>query len=288
MTDLSPQSLNSHAALLWQLEHGVDMPLADELVRVERAISSKSISPAAEPEKVVAAAESVVVSRPEPAIIVASGLNEARAEAIRLAMNAQTLDELRSAIVDFDGIQIKKHATNMVFADGYPQAQVMVVGEAPGGDEDLIGKPFMGEGGQLLDRMLAAIGFDRTSTDFQNAVYISNILNWRPPGNRSPTQAEIDMSLPFIERHIQLVAPKILLVSGGVAAKALLNSTDGITKLRGKWFEYRPHTLPETGPAIPVLSTYHPSFLLRTPLKKREAWADLLTFNERFRKLTIS
>ena len=154
--------------------------------------------------------------------------------------------------------------------------RVMVVGEAPGADEDIQGLPFVGVSGQLLDKMFAAINVSRASNDPATSVYISNILNWRPPGNRTPTDAEIEISLPFIERHIALVRPQILVFAGGVAAKALLGTTEGITKLRGKWREYRPLTLPsDFGYTCRAMPTYHPSFLLRTPIKKREAWEDL-------------
>ncbi len=207
---------------------------------------------------------------------------EIRAEAARLAQSAQTLDDLRAAIAAFDGITLKKTATNLVFCDGNPAASVMLVGEAPGADEDRMGKPFVGVSGQLLDRMLAFIGLDRTVEDPAQSLYISNILNWRPPGNRTPTAAEIEASLPFIERHIALVRPKVLIFAGTVAAQALLGRTESISKLRGRLQDYMPRT---EGIAtelfkIPALATYHPAYLLRTPSQKRAVWNDLLTLRE--------
>jgi DNA polymerase len=209
------------------------------------------------------------------------GSAEAKLDAVRLARAAQTLEELRQAIAGFDGLAIRKTATNMVFADGNPAAPIMVIGEAPGADEDKQGKPFVGVSGQLLDRMFAAIGHSRAAEDPQKSLYISNILNWRPPGNRTPSPAEIDVCLPFIERHIALAKPKLIVFMGGVAAKALLNTDEGITRLRGKWTRYTPLTPDLGGTEIDCMPTFHPSFLLRTPARKREAWTDLLLLAER-------
>ncbi len=159
---------------------------------------------------------------------------------------------------------------NLVFADGNPNASIMLVGEAPGEDEDRQGLPFVGVSGKLLDRMLATIGLDRTN------VYISNVLFWRPPGNRSPTDAEIAACLPFAERHIALVQPKILVLLGGVAAKTLLRTKDGITRLRGRWVDYTPQLGRTDVSPIRCLPIYHPAYLLRQPGAKRQAWRDLL------------
>lgn len=291
---------NPRAALLWQLEHGIDLPLGDEIfvpatpksrvaagavvdpepmldrVADDRAPEMVGLSPAVVVEGPAGGAIEATMPKAAPIIITDDNMVAARSEAVRLAQAAQTLEELAQAIASFDGVSIKRHATNMVFADGSPKSRIMVVGEAPGADEDQAGKPFVGPAGHLFDRMFAAIGLARSSDDPAHSIYISNVLNWRPPGNRSPTAAEIELSLPFIERHIQLIAPDILVLSGGVAAKALMNTTEGITKIRGKWAMYRPMTLPGNGIEIPCLPLYHPSFLLRTPIKKREAWADLL------------
>lgn len=179
----------------------------------------------------------------------------------------QSLEDLRQALVEFEGCALKKTATNLVFADGNPQSDVMLIGEAPGADEDRQGLPFVGVSGQLLDRMLATIGLDRT------CVYITNIVNWRPPGNRQPTPQEIAICKPFVEKHITLVQPKILVLVGGVAMKALFNTNDGIMRLRGTWQSY---STPELKSPIKAIATYHPSFLLRSPGQKAQSWQDLL------------
>ena len=180
----------------------------------------------------------------------------------------KTLDDLRAAVQAFEECPLKVTAINTVFSDGNPQSPIMIIGEAPGADEDRLGKPFVGVSGQLLDRMLGTIGLDRTK------VYISNILPWRPPGNRQPTTTEINLCMPFVKRHIALINPKIVLMFGGVAAKAILSSKDGIMKLRGQWLRYQDSTLEHS---IPALAFYHPAFLLRSPGQKRAAWQDLLT-----------
>jgi DNA polymerase len=179
-----------------------------------------------------------------------------------------TLDKLRQAVASFDGCALKRTATNTVFADGIAGAPLMVIGEAPGADEDRQGLPFVGRSGQLLDRMLAAIGRDRK----RNA-YITNMLFWRPPGNRKPTDEEIATCLPFVWRHVVLAEPRVILLSGGTAAESLLGRQDGITRLRGRWY---PLAVPGLDHPVPTMATYHPSFLLRTPARKGEAWHDLL------------
>jgi DNA polymerase len=199
------------------------------------------------------------------------------ADARQAAASATDLDGLRDTIAAFEGCALKQTAKNIVFADGNPQAALMIVGEAPGADEDRLGKPFVGVSGQLLDRMFAAIGYDRSN------FYITNILPWRPPGNRSPTAAEIATCLPFVERHIALVKPKVLVFAGGVSAKALLNTADGIMRMRGRWFDYRPDA--QTAP-IAAMPTFHPAYLLRSPAQKREAWRDLLAIRQRLVELT--
>lgn len=189
----------------------------------------------------------------------------------------KTLEELSQAIRDYDGIGLKKTAMNMVFADGDPNSDIMVIGEAPGADEDRQGKPFVGRAGQLLDKMLAAINMGRAPSDDQHACYISNIINWRPPGNRTPTPEEISASLPFIQKHIELVQPKMIFLMGAVAAKSLLGKSEGISKLRGKVWDQGD---------IKIIATYHPAYLLRQPLMKRKAWADLLMAQEIYQDLT--
>lgn len=207
--------------------------------------------------------------------------SEALSRAAVLAAGAETLEALRATIAEFDGISLRDTATNLVFSDGNPRASVMVVGEAPGADEDRQGKPFVGVSGQLLDKILHAVGLSRASENPASGVYISNILNWRPPGNRTPSPSEIEISLPFIERHIALVRPKILILCGGVSANALLGRQDKIGRLRGRVHLWKPLTqgiAPPDLPPIPAIPTYHPSFLLRTPEQKRAVWSDMCLF----------
>jgi uracil-DNA glycosylase family 4 len=193
----------------------------------------------------------------------------------QLATTAANLDELRQHMAEFDGCNLKFTAKNLVFADGNPNAAVMLVGEAPGRDEDIEGLPFVGRSGRLLDRMLAAIGLDRTSA------YIANVIPWRPPGNRTPTSHETEICRPFIERQIELVNPKVLVNLGGPSAKTLLSTTEGILRLRGNW---RVHTT-ASGIAIPAMPTLHPAYLLRTPAHKKLAWRDFLEVKAKLRAL---
>jgi uracil-DNA glycosylase len=185
------------------------------------------------------------------------------------AKSAATLDELRALLEGFQGCGLRATATQLVFADGNPDARVMFVGEAPGYEEDQSGKPFVGRSGKLLDRMLAAIGLDRS------AAYIANVVPWRPPGNRTPTPQETAICLPFIRRQIELVDPDVLVCLGGPSAQTLLGVRDGITRMRGRWFPY------DTGTReIRAIATFHPAFLLRSPLQKRLAWRDFLAIKK--------
>jgi DNA polymerase len=204
-----------------------------------------------------------------PAMAAPQAPDEAAMQARAAARDARTLDELREILRNFDGCALKATAKQMVFADGNPQAKVMFVGEAPGRDEDIAGLPFVGRSGQLLDRMLAAIGLDRTSA------YISNIIPWRPPGNRDPTPQESTICLPFIQRHIELVDPAVLVCLGKPSSQTLLNLKDGILKTRGRWYGYdAPHR------AIRAMVTLHPAYLLRQPIQKRLAWRDFLAIKK--------
>ncbi len=193
----------------------------------------------------------------------AAAPGEAAGDARELAATAASLEELEGLLARFESCALRFTAKNLVFADGNPQARVMFVGEAPGADEDRIGKPFMGRSGQLLDRMMAAVGLDRTNA------YVGNVVPWRPPGNRNPTPQELATCRPFIERQIALADPDILVCLGGVATQALAGTKDGILKSRGRWFPYRTDTR-----EIRLLATLHPAYLLRQPLQKRLAWRD--------------
>ncbi|TNE35844.1 MAG: uracil-DNA glycosylase [Alphaproteobacteria bacterium] len=196
-----------------------------------------------------------------------------------LAQECQTLGELREALSRFEGCGLKQTAHSTVFADGNPKAELMLIGEAPGRDEDREGRPFVGRSGQLLDLMMAAINRDRSSEDPKTSIYIANILPWRPPGNRNPSLEEISLCLPFLKRHIEIAQPKILLALGGTAAKHLLETPTGIMKLRGRWAK-----VATKDGEIDCMATFHPAYLLRQPGQKKYAWADLLQVEQRLQQ----
>jgi DNA polymerase len=256
------------ALLRWYVEMGADEAIADE------PANRFAPPPATAPSPPQSRASRSVAAAPPTALT--QSLAEAAQSARRLAAGAETVEALAALIATFDGCGLKRTATNTVFADGNPAAPVMIIGEGPGADEDRIGRPFVGRAGQLLDRMLAAIQLDR------QGVHITNVVYWRPPGNRTPTTAEIASCLPFVLRHIALVRPKILVLAGGTAAGALLPGSQGITRLRGHWFDLE---IPGLAEPVPTLPMFHPSFLLRTPERKREAWRDLLALRARLDEL---
>lgn len=214
------------------------------------------------------------VARPGGHETVAAPVASARATAAA----CRTLDELVDALEAFELCPLKATATRLCLADGDPAARVMLVGEAPGVEEDRQGKPFVGPSGKLLDRMLATIGLDRTR------VYITNTVFWRPPGNRPPTALELATCLPFLERQIALIRPAMLVFVGGIAAKALLGLSDGVTRLRGRRLAYDPG---DGGPAVPAMVLFHPAYLLRQPMQKKLAWRDLLLLAAELRALGI-
>ena len=193
-------------------------------------------------------------------------------DANALSRRSTSLHELKESMARFEGCALKDSATNLVFGDGNPDAGIMFIGEAPGAEEDRQGVPFVGVSGQLLDRMIGAIGLDRSSA------YITNIVPWRPPENRKPSRAETAACLPFVERHIALVDPRVLVLVGGTAAAALLGTSEGITRLHGRWLSYRDEA---SGKAIDTMAIYHPAYLLRQSALKREAWRDLLAIKAR-------
>ncbi len=250
-------------------EAGVDALLGER--PIDRfAAAEAPLARAPQPVSVPAGLETK--GRTTPPMMVSSSPpppEEAAMAARAAAKSAQSLDDLRAILEGFDGCALKATANRLVFADGNPQARLMFVGEAPGRDEDIEGLPFVGRSGKLLDRMLAAIGLDRTK------VYIANIVPWRPPGNRTPTPQEQQICLPFILRQIELADPDVLVCLGGPSAQALLGIKDGITKTRGRWFNF------DTGKRqIRALATFHPAFLLRSPLQKRFAWRDFLAIKK--------
>lgn len=201
-------------------------------------------------------------------------INDIIAKAKKIAAAAKNLAELKKAVENFDGCGLKKMATNTVFCDGNPDSRIMVIGEAPGNHEDLQGIPFCGDSGKLLDDMFKSINLDRTK------LYISNVIFWRPPGNRRPTDEELAICRPFVERHIQLVDPKVLILVGSTSMSAILGMNDPVTGVRGKFIDYAPDFLAKKTKAFVV---FHPSYLMRQSGKKRTAWRDMLAL-ERFLK----
>ncbi|HWI26031.1 MAG TPA: uracil-DNA glycosylase [Stellaceae bacterium] len=250
--------------LRWYVAMGADEAIAEQAL--DRLAPQRASAPPPAPSPAAERAPAPVAAT--PAAATDSG-------ARRLAAAATSLSELESAVRSFDGCGLKRTATNTVFAEGVADAELMVIGEAPGADEDRLGKPFVGRSGQLLDRMLATIGYRRD----RNA-YITNVLFWRPPGNRKPTNEEIAACLPFVWRHIALLRPKAVMLCGGTATGALLGRADGIMRLRGRWFTLQGEGL--DGP-VPAIATYHPSFLLRSPARKGEAWKDLLALQTKLK-----
>ena len=261
------------ALLEWQIAMGADEALGE--------VAPNRLAPPSPAEALPVAAIPAPAPAPSPAVAptvvappgaFAESLAEAAQSARLLAAGAETIEALGALVAGFDGCPLKRTATNTVFLDGNPAASVMIIGEAPGAEEDRLGRPFVGRSGQLLDRMLATIGLDRTS------VQITNVIYWRPPGNRKPNAAEIAACLPFVLRHIALARPLVLVLSGGTAASALLPLSEGITRLRGRWFEL---AVPGLDAPVPTLAMFHPAFLLRDPARKRETWRDLLALKAR-------
>jgi DNA polymerase len=241
-------------ALAWQVELGADEAVGDAPVnRFAAAEPARQLAPAA-----------AVAPAPEPA--------PASLGTAELAAGCADLAALRAVMDRFEGCALKLGARNLVFADGNPAARLMVIGEAPGRDEDIAGLPFVGRSGQLLDRMLAAIGLSRRAEEPERAAYITNTLPWRPPQNREPSADEVAMLLPFLYRHIELKAPEALLLVGAAAVRTLMQTGEGITRMRGRWLDWR---------GVPVIATFHPAALLRDGSKKREVWADLLKLKAR-------
>lgn len=251
--------------LAFYLEAGVDCALGDE--PVNRLADPDAAAPPREavvreapPRALLQTAPAVPPPRTDAAMAPDAVISSAR----ELARTAPTLEALRALLEGFDGCALRHTATRLVFADGNPLARIMFVGEAPGRDEDIEGLPFVGRSGKLLDRMIAAIGLDRSKA------YIANVIPWRPPGNRTPTPQETQVCLPFIQRQIELVNPDVLVTLGNPSTQTLLQTREGIMRTRGKWFDY------DTGTrTIRAIATFHPAYLLRSPSYKRMSWQDL-------------
>jgi uracil-DNA glycosylase family 4 len=266
MSAMTPEPAPTVQQLLaFYLEAGVDCALTDapanRLADPDVIVSRPSEAAPPSPVRTIPAAPAAVApARGEATVAPEAAITSAR----EAARTAPTLQALRSLLEQFDGCALKHTATRLVFADGNPQARIMFVGEAPGREEDIEGLPFVGRSGKLLDRMIAAIGLDRTSA------YIANVIPWRPPGNRTPTPQETQICLPFIQRQIELVNPDVLVTLGNPSTQTLLSTREGIMKTRGKWLDY------DTGTrVIRAIATFHPAYLLRSPSYKRMAWQDL-------------
>ena len=227
-----------------------------------------------EPYNVLHSEDGPATQRPATSIL-AQSEKEAFASAKMLCDKAQTLDDLKAMMERFDGCSLKFSASSTVFGNGNPQANLMIVGEAPGADEDRIGEPFVGRSGNLLNKMLKAIDISREEC------FVSNVLPWRPPGNRPPTDGETAVCLPFLKKQIELVKPKIILMLGASAANAMLDNTDSISRLRGRFMEYEI----DKNCSCQVLATFHPAYLLRSPGQKAKAWNDFLRLKEKLKDL---
>lgn len=243
------------SVLEWQMELGVSEAILDAPVnRFE--LQDKARPATSKTAKVVAQ-----IAKEESPVDIAG----------QIVRRVTSISDLRDAIANFEHCQLKRGARNMVFSDGNPAARVMIVGDVPGRDEDTQGKPFVGRSGQLLDKMFSAIGMSRDAVDAERAVYLTNVVPWRPPQNRDPSQDEINMMAPFLIRHIELAQPEVVVAMGNISCAALLGER-GITRLRGTWAKVA---------GIDVLPMFHPDYLLRSPLSKREAWMDLLQIKSR-------
>lgn len=266
--------------LAWLADIGADEALCE--MPVDRFAPRPSQSAPARPQAFKSPADVTAVrpaATPLPPAIRAetpAAGDDALGSAIEIAQRCQTLAELRRALETYEGCALKAYATHTVFADGSPAHGIMCIGEAPGHDEDKQGLPFVGRAGKLLDKMLAAIGLDRSK------VYIVNVLPWRPPDNRNPEPTEVAKCIPFLRRHIELAEPKLLILLGAVAARQVLGQTEGIMRLRGRWLEYH-----AAGRQVPVMPTLHPAYLLRRPIDKRLAWRDLQAIEARIKELSL-
>ena len=256
-TNFSNPTMNSKFLLEWHLDAGVDEIILDAPI-------NHFIAPIETPKPEIRIQKPEIRHKETP---LHHSPSLAVASAREIANSCNSIAQLEEAVRAFDGCALKKTATKTVFADGNPSASVMLIGEAPAADEDVHGIPFCGESGQLLDKMLAAIELNRAEN-----IYLTNTIFWRPAGNRQPSAEEIAICLPFVEKHIALIAPKILILTGGVAVRALLKNDQAISRLRGKWYEYNNEYLPAP---IKTALLYHPSYLLHQPQFKKQAWEDL-------------
>lgn len=262
--DSKTEMMEAIQLLKWQLELGVDENIGNR--PIDRFLENT-------PEPDTKKKKSISEDQKMPK------LNTAITEAERLAEQSDNLEQLKNSLAKYEFCDLKKGARNLVFSSGDPDANVMLVGEAPGREEDIQGIPFVGRAGQLLDKMLRPIGLTRVKDQMDDnqigTVYICNVIPWRPPQNRDPNLDEIEMMLPFLKKHIELVDPKVIVALGNISCRALIGKT-GITKLRGNWFDFG---------HIPVMPMFHPAYLLRNTAAKKDAWSDLLKIKNKFKEI---
>lgn len=279
------------AALQWHVDHGLDDVLADTPGLQLQAPANGPMEALADDQPLTTAphvlpANSYEEDRPAANSII-QGTPALKAEAIQLALQAQDLESLKSALREFKGNPLHKTATNLVFGEGSPQSPFMLIGETPSAEDDKSGRIFSGPDGGLLDKILKAVDLHRDGDDPARLIYLAHLVCWRPPGNRTPTAQEYELSLPFIEQQIALVKPRLLILCGGNVAKALLGTDESLSKLRNRWHSYTPRTQGLESPPLPALVTYGPANLLNTPSQKRAAWGDWLMIAEKAQELGI-
>ena len=266
---------DSLATLNWLVEAGADEAIADQPLN---RLVARPAAPAPAVTRAPQTAPKPASSQPRATASAPLPLSgDAIGGAMAAAGAATDLAELKAAMEAFEGCALKRTATNTVFADGIAEGRIMLIGEAPGRDEDRVGRPFVGRAGQLLDKMLASIGLDR-----QKNAYITNVINWRPPDNRDPSPEEAAACLPFLRRHIELAEPRLIILLGAVAARHVVGVSEGIMKLRGRWMEYRVGER-----MVPLMPTLHPAYLLRQPAHKKLAWRDLQAVRDRMAALGL-
>ena len=274
---------DAEALLRWYLDAGVDEAIGEAPVNRYDSYESIADLPAPAPPREASGGSpqplrgeplplEAASPRPAARAAPAAGGMAAVEDAVARAARANTLDDVRAALASFDGCPLSRTATNLVFGDGNPQARLVLIGEAPGAEEDRRGLPFVGPSGRLLDKMLASIALDRSN------VFITNTIFWRPPGNRSPTSSEVAACMPFVERIVELIDPRLLVALGGPAAVAMLGVAESVSRLRGRWFSYQTPRMPRP---IAATALFHPAYLLRSPAQKRLAWRDLLAIKSR-------
>ena len=266
------------AMLRWLISMGADEAIGptglDRFAEAERIAAGAAPPPRPAPPPVPRPERTVAASPALPLPLrQATALGGSAGDAMALAASCNSFAEIAAVLATFDACPLKRTATSLVYLDGHPEARLLFIGEAPGREEDLSGKPFVGRSGQLLDKMLAALGLSRSAAAPELSVLITNLIFWRPPGNRKPTEAETLMCLPFVQRTIALARPRAIVCLGATPAQRLSGTTEGILALRGKWRQHRT----EDGSTIPLLPTLHPAYLLRQPAQKRLAWRDFLT-----------